>query len=243
MLLSGCLLAAAPLRAADRPVLRFALGQAWSPPFARIVDGRPQGGLLYELMEQIAANAGARASYTLLPPKRVDVALERNLVDLHCLLSPAWMGDYQVAPERWTVPLLNLDDVLLAPAGFAGERLDLAQGAPARVGLVLSYRYPGLEAALASGRLLREDAPTQERVLEKLARGRTEFAVANSMIASWYNQRLPADQQLKALQVIDSVPAHCLLAVRPALAPARIQAAVRRLVESGQLKAILARYR
>jgi polar amino acid transport system substrate-binding protein len=241
--MSGCLLAAMPARAAE-PVLRFALGQAWSLPFAKISPaGELQGGLLFELMEQIAANAGARASYTLLPPKRVDVALERSLVDLHCLLSPAWMGDYQVAPERWTVPLLTLDDVLLAPPGHIGERLDLSRGAPARVGLVLSYHYPGLEKALASGRLLREDAPTQERVLEKLARGRTDYAVANSMMAAWFNKRQAPEQQLEPLQVIDSVPVHCLLAVQPALEPARIQAAVRQLAQSGQLKSILARYR
>lgn len=225
------------------PLLRFALGQAWAMPFAQIVDGRLQGGILFEMMSQIAANAGAEAQITVLPPKRVDAALDGDQIDLHCLLAPAWL-DKQPPATRWSVPLLALDDQLLAGPGFKGDPgFDAATARGLSIGLVISYRYPTLEAALRNGQLLRDDAPSQQRVLEKLARGRTDLAVANSQMVEWFNKGLPPAQRLKPLQNLSSVMTHCLLSAKPAMAPERIQAAVRQLVESGQLKAILARYR
>lgn len=233
----------APAALAAPAVLRFALGQAWAMPFALIVDGRLQGGILFEMMEQIAANAGAEARITILPAKRVDVALDTGQVDLHCLLTPSWL-DKPVTAARWSVPLLALDDVLLAGPDFKGaSKIDLATVHGLSVGLVMSYRYPALDAALRGGQLQRDDAPSQQRVLEKLAHGRTDLAVADSLMADWFNQSQPADRRLQRLQTVHSVMTHCLLSARPDMAPARIQAAVRQLVDSGQLKAILARYR
>lgn len=233
---------AQPQASAAPPPLRFAVGQAWSEPFAHWVDGRLQGGILFELTQQIAANAGTSASYRVLPARRVDEALAAGLVDLHCLLSPSWV-ESRPAPERWSVPVLQLDDVLLAPASHAGGRVDLAAAKALSIGAVMSYQYPTLEPLFSGGQLRRDDAPSQERVLEKLQRGRTQFAVANSLMADWYNKRLAPGEQLKALQTVDSVMTYCLLAPKTGLAPQRIQAAVRRLVDSGQLRAILRRYK
>lgn len=243
LLLGASAALAAPPEPVAVPVLRFALGQAWAMPFAHVVGGRLQGGILFEMMKQIAANAGAEARITILPPKRVDAALDTGQVDLHCLLAPAWF-DKPVAAERWSVPLLVLDDLLLAGPGskeVAPIDLDSARGLS--VGLVISYRYPALDTGLRSGRLLRDDGPSQQRVLEKLALGRTDLAVANSLMVDWFNKSQPMAQRLKPLQTLHSVTTHCLLSAKPAMAPARIHAAVRQLVQSGQLKTILARYR
>ncbi|WP_349743245.1 hypothetical protein [Roseateles cavernae] len=243
LLLGASVARAAPPEPVAVPVLRFALGQAWAMPFAHVVGGRLQGGILFEMMKQIAANAGAEARITILPPKRVDAALDTGLVDLHCLLAPVWL-DKPVAAERWSVPLLVLDDLLLAgPGSRALAPIDLDSARGLSVGLVISYRYPALDAGLRGGRLLRDDGPSQQRVLEKLALGRTDLAAANSLMVDWFNKSQPMAQRLKPLQTLHSVTTHCLLSAKPAMAPARIHAAVRQLVQSGQLKTILARYR
>jgi polar amino acid transport system substrate-binding protein len=237
------LAAVAPAVMAAPPTLNFALGQAWAMPFAHVVDRRLQGGILFEVMSQIAANAGAEARITILPPKRVDAALDSGQVDLHCLLAPSWL-DKPVAPERWTVALMTLDDQLLArPDLKDAAAVDLGRSQGLSVGLVISYRYPALDDELRDGRLRRDDAASQQGVLEKLARGRTDLAVANSLMVDWFNRTLPASQRLKSLKTVHSVATHCLLSPKPTMAPARIQAAVRQLVDSGQLQTILARYR
>jgi polar amino acid transport system substrate-binding protein len=222
--------------------LRFAVGQSWAPPFVERRDGLPTGGLMLDLMAQIAANAGAQPRYVALPTKRVDAALALSEVDLHCYINPKWLHQ-PVADERWSVPMLRLDDVLAAAPGSATTPLLLDLQMQEPVGVVLGYSYPSLEPFFQGGQLRRDDAPTQERMLEKLARGRTRYAVMNSLVLESFNQRRPAAEQLVRLQTIETLNTYCLLAANPGLEPQRILAAVRKLVESGQLKAIMARYR
>lgn len=228
---------------ADADELRFAVGQTWAPPFAQISEGRLQGGLMFELMEQIAANAGAEARYTLLPAKRVDAALAQGEVDLHCLVSPDWVEPAAAPALRWSVPVLRLEDWLVAPPGAPVKPLDLATQRQLVVGMVLGYNYPTLASALKAKRLQREDAPTQERLLEKLLRGRTPYAVLNRLVVDDYNRSRPPAERLVPLQQIDVHHTHCLLATRTGIESQRILAAVRKLVESAQLQTILARYR
>lgn len=222
--------------------LRFAFGQTWTLPFAESRDGRLTGGLLYDLMDQIAVNASAQPSYTALPSKRVEAALEQSEVDLHCFVNPKWL-ERAVPEERWSVPVLRVDDVLAAAPGSTFKPLVLARQKHEPVGVVLGYSYESLEPFFRGGQLRRDDAPTQERMLEKLARGRTRYAVVNSLVLDRYNRGRPAAQQLVKLQTVETLNVHCLLASNPELEPQRILAAVRKLVESGQLKAILSRYR
>src|SRR6218665_3914146 len=222
--------------------LRFAVGQTWAPPFAQISEGRLQGGLMFELMEQIAANAGAQARYTVLPAKRVDSALEQGEVDLHCLMSPAWFKT-PIAAQRWSVPVLRIEDWLTGKPGTPAVPLNLALQRQAVVGLVLGYSYPQIDPFFKNGQLYREDAPTQERMLEKLARGGPPYAVVNRLVIDDYNRGRPPDERLVPLQPVESFTTHCLLSAHPRLAAPRILAAVRKLVDSGELKTILARYR
>lgn len=223
-------------------ILRFAVGQTWTLPFAELHDGRLTGGLMLDLMAQIAANAGAQPSYTVLPSKRVDAALDQSEVDLHCFINPSWLQQ-PVADARWSVPVLRLDDVLAATPGSAAAPLLLAAQKREPVGVVLGYSYQSLEPFFQGGQLRRDDAPTQERMLEKLARGRTRYAVVNSLVLDSFNRKRPAAEQLVRLQTVETLDTYCLLAANPGLAPPRILAAVRKLVESGQLKSILARHR
>lgn len=229
-------------RPAAAEPLRFAVGQTWAPPLAQISGGRLQGGLMYELMEQIAANAGAEAHYTVLPSKRVDAAMEQGEVDLHCLMSPVWFKQ-AVPAARWSVPVLRLDDWLTAKPGSPSTPLVLEAQQQTAVGLVLGYSYPHLEPFFRAGQLYRDDAPTQELLLEKLARGRTRYAVVNRLVIDDYNRGRAPSQRLVPLQMVQSFNTHCLLSARTGMAPGRILAAVRKLVDSGQLQTIQARYR
>lgn len=222
--------------------LRFAVGQTWALPFGDWREGRLSGGLMLDLMSQIAANAGAQPSYTVLPSKRVDAALAQSEVDLHCFISPKWT-QHPASDYRWSVPILQLEDVLAAAPGSAATPLPLASQVQEPIGTVLGYSYQTLEPFFQAGQLRRDDAPTQDRMLEKLARSRTRYAVVNSLVLDSFNRSRPANEQLVRLQTVENSSTYCLLATHPGLEPQRILAAVRKLVESGQLKAIVARYR
>lgn len=219
--------------------LRFALGQSWGPPFLERVGTRVVGGLLPDLMTLIAAELGRQPEFLLLPPARVDVAMEDGTVDLHCLLSPAWWPSIR-DPARWSVPLMRLRDVLVH--GPKGPRtLQAVERQTWRVGTVRGYRYPTLDAAFQRGRLERDDALDQWAVLGKLGRGRTALAIVNEYVLRAYQQRNPG-QGLGIVHVVDEVDAHCLLGARTQVPPRLLHQAIRRLVSSGRLQATLAPY-
>ncbi|MDM4765805.1 ABC transporter substrate-binding protein [Pelomonas sp. SE-A7] len=222
--------------------LRFAVGQTWAMPFADLYEGKLRGGILYEFMQRVAVHAKAEPRYVLLPSKRVDAAMADGTVDLHCLLSPRWYVAVP-PPERWSVPLLRIDDVLLVPPGRSTRPPDFSTLKNAGIGVVLGYRYPTLEEWFEGGQLHREQANSQEKVLEKLALGRTAYGVTNRYIADWFNKQRPPEQRVGIVKTVDSVQTHCLLGEKTGLPSARIHKAIREVVESGELAAILARYR
>jgi polar amino acid transport system substrate-binding protein len=219
--------------------LRFALGQSWGPPFVERVGSRVDGGLLPELMTAIAAELGRKPEFLLLPPARVDIAMEDGSADLHCLLSPSWWPEIR-DPARWSLPLMRLRDVLVStpngpPTLRAVERQRWV------VSTVRGYTYPTLDAAFSQGRLRRDDALDQSAVLAKLARGRTPLGIVNEVVLADWQQRHP-NSGLRVVQVVDEVQAHCLLGGRTQLPPAQIHQAIRRLVASGRLHKLLQAY-
>ena len=224
------------------PALRMGVSQSWAMPFARYANGQLQGGILFDFGQELAARLDVPLRARVIPPKRVEAMLASGEVDLHCLVSPKWLQQ-ELPASRWTEPVLRMDDVLLARPEFEGHELDLAHVQGASVGLVVSYLYPALDEALASGRMRREDAPAQAQVFEKMLRGRSDFGVSNRLIADWFNKQQPAAQRLKTLQTLATLDTACALAPRPQQDPARIKAALRQLIRDGAIEKILQRYR
>lgn len=233
-------LARAGTGAQEQQVLRFAMGQSWAAPYVELDGQTPVGGLMFELMQAIAREAGARAEFVLLPSMRVDAALDTGEVDLHCLISPLWYSQ-PLDPDRLGPPMVILEDVLAARAGTAP--LDLAAQRGLRVGTVLGYRYGELDPLFADGRLVREDAPNQQRLLEKLSRGRSAVAVVDRLVLAAYNRGIPAGERLSVLRSLSRTPTHCMLGKRADLPVKQVRAALERLVARGDVRRLMARYR
>lgn len=69
-LLASLLLCATPSWA-EQPVLRFAIAESWSMPLIRIKHGQPVEGILYDLMQSAASEAGVRPEYHVLARLRM----------------------------------------------------------------------------------------------------------------------------------------------------------------------------
>ena len=226
---------------AARPVLRFIVGESWTSPYIELGPNGPVGGLMFELAQAIAGEMGAQAEFVSLPSLRVDAALDTGAADLHCLISPQWFGGHPPAAERFGPPMIVLEDVLAAPAGTAPIDLEAQRGL--RVGTVLGYRYGALEPLFADGRLVREEAPSQRRMLEKLARGRSAVAIVDRLALAAFNRGLPEARRLVALRSLSQTPTQCLFGNRPDLPTQPLHAALERLVKRGDVRRLVARYR
>lgn len=234
LLTLGALMPAWPALALPA-TLRFAVSESWAPPYLMLQAGVPAGGLLFALMWAIADEVGARPAFVRLPSKRVDAALAAGDVDMHCLISPSWSDGRP--PGRFGPPMVVLEDVLVTRE--AGEPVDLAAQRGLRLGTVLGYRYEGLLASFASGAVKRDDAPSQQRMLEKLRLGRTDAAVCDRRVLDHFNRDLPPAERLHVRQSLSETVTHACLSPRAAWPEAHLLAALERVVSRGTLRRLL----
>lgn len=227
-----------PVASRAQPMtLRFAVSDSWAPPYVLRRGNEPVGGLLVALMQAVAQAVGTRPVFVRLPSPRVDAALRDGEVDLHCLISPTWYGP-DGPPGRLGPPMVVLEDVLVMRE--PGPALDLPAQRGLRVGTVLGYRYDTLQAAFETGSLIREDAPSQARMLEKLRLSRSDAAVCDRRVLQHFNRSLPPAQRLHARQRISQTVTHACLSPRAAWPEAQLLQALDRVVSRGELRRLLA---
>lgn len=108
------LLLIAPAQA-EQPVLRFSVAESWSMPLIRFEDGQPVEGMLFDLMQAVAQEAGARPEYHLMARLRLQQAMEDGDIDVRCYVSPKW---FNARPGHfiWSIPLIHQRDLLVGRA-------------------------------------------------------------------------------------------------------------------------------
>ncbi|MDZ3993075.1 substrate-binding periplasmic protein [Pseudomonas sp. Teo4] len=225
---------------AEQPVLRFSVAESWSMPLIRTEDGQPVEGLLYDLMQAMAREAGARPEYHMLARLRLQQAMDDGDIDVRCYVSTQWFND-RPGNFVWSIPLFVQRDLLVArPADSAPTRPE--QLPPQAIGTVLGYTYTTLEPLFATGKLHREDSRNQELALQKLEIGRYRHAVSNQLSLGWFNQRLPAEQRLQAVAVLEEQSLGCMVRNDPAIPTQAALRALVRLKQSGAIEQITRRY-
>ncbi|HDS1699459.1 MULTISPECIES: ABC transporter substrate-binding protein [unclassified Pseudomonas] len=225
---------------ADQPVLRFSVAESWSMPLVRIEDDQPVEGLLHDLMQAVAREVGVRPEFHVMARLRLEEAMSSGDIDVRCYVSTQWLND-RPRDFVWSIPLIHQRDVLVGRAGDSTptppERLP-----PQAIGTVLGYTYSTLQPLLDNGQLHREDSRSQLLVLQKLQAGRYRHAVSNQLSLQWFNQGLPAEQQLQTLAVLDEQDLGCMVRNDPAIPTQGLLRALVRMKQSGEIERILQRY-
>lgn len=161
--------------------LVFSCNEAGWPPYLIVGPDQTCNGIMADILREAARGLGVSVTTRTFPEKRNLLMLRQGEVDVYCK-APEWVAE----PEAllWSAPVLPSRDVLVAPAdGPPVEGPEDLVGL--RLGTVLGYAYPALDAALESGRITRDDAPGTVSQLRKLLRGRTDAAVVNELVARW----------------------------------------------------------
>lgn len=206
-------------------------------PFVDLQRGQLAGGILKDLGEAIAERIGRKASFLVVPSKRVSAALDNGEADVLCYTAPAWTDARHV---RWSRPVFDYTGAVARRAD-APPLQQLAQLANERLGTVAGYRYLEVEAALGTG-YLRDDAPDMGRNLAKLTAGRVRYAMTEKLTLAYAMRESPAPGPQLALATV-SYPTYCVFSTRRGLPLANLDRAVETLVADGSVERILARYR
>ena len=238
--LLALLLVWAAQSAAEQPVLRFSVAESWSMPLVRIEGNQPVEGLVYDLIQALAKEAGVRPQYHVMARLRLQEAMSNGDIDVRCYVSTRWFND-RPGDFVWSIPLIHQRDLLVGRVGDSTP-IPPEQLPPQAIGTVLGYTYSTLQPLLDQGRLRREDSRSQQLVLQKLQAGRYRHAVSNQLSLQWFNQGLPPEQQLQALAVLEEQELGCMVRNDPAIPTQGLLRALVRMKQSGEIERIVQRF-
>lgn len=226
--------------AAEEALLRFSIADAWAMPLVQIEDHQPTSGIIFDIMQSMAAQANLSAEYRVVPIQRVQRTLERGAIDVRCYAAQSWMpnlsGDY-----TWSLPLLIQRDLLISTPDNATPRVP-ASLTNETIGTVLGYVYPTLQSAFDNRQLRRDDARSEVQVLQKLQIHRYRYAIGNQWSLDWFNRNLPDDQKLRGVAVIDEQPVGCIVRNDTDIPAQRLMRILLRMRMSGEIDRIMSRY-
>lgn len=206
-----------------------------SEPLARFEQGRLRGGLLKDVGDALARRTGQTARFVSMPSKRVGAALRDGEADLVCYVMPGWIeGDF-----HWMEGLFS-DAGLVVSHARALPIAQLTELRGRRIGTVLGYRYPELEAALGAN-FMRLDARDTGSNLTKLASGLVDHAFVERSAWIHFQRRHPEADVREAL-VVSEFSTGCAMSRRSTHSPAVITQALQAMRASGELARLLAPY-
>ena len=128
LLVCCCALAMSPAAAFDEAQLYINN----APPFSYVDEGR-EAGLVYELLDQMAARAGFRSHISSVPFKRIAVQLSMQPSSLAAI----WRQPEVELSYIWIVKLLEEPAILVARSDTAGDISSIDAARKLRVGVVL----------------------------------------------------------------------------------------------------------
>ena len=228
------------LQAEELPPLRFAVADSWTMPLVRLENHQPAEGIMFDLMNNLAARVQHRPVFHVMPRLRLQAAMERGSVDVRCFVMPSW-SDGQSGNFSWSPPLFQQRDWLVARAQEpAPKRLT---DVPSEViGTVLGFNYPALQGQFDSGHFKRDDARNQLQVLQKLQAGRYRFAVSSQWSLDWFNRSLPEAQRLKPVALLEEQALSCYVRNDPALPTHDILRALESMKKAGEIERMVKRH-
>jgi ABC-type amino acid transport substrate-binding protein len=205
-------------------------------PIAAFADGVLVGGILKEIDEAIGARIGRTVRHITVPSRRVSLVLAQGEADGVCYVQPNWIdGSFE-----WSAPMIPNGGVVLAHAEAPVIR-EVAQLRSQRVGTVAGYRYARFDQELGAG-FVRDDAPSTQHNLLKLAAGRTRYALVDQATALYLRRH----GKLAGMRIdlsYDSFRARCAFSQQSKVPLAQLNQAVDSLIADGSVERIMARYR
>jgi ABC-type amino acid transport substrate-binding protein len=223
-----------PAQARDLVVL---VDTATEMPLARFENGRLVDGIQKDIGDALARNMDRTARFVILPRKRIVRALEAGDADVLCNYVPEWLdGSFD-----WSRPFIPIGEVLIADRSVPRPQ-SIADIAGRTVGTVLGYQHPEFEQVLGKN-FVREDAPSAEINLRKLAAGRIKYAVAGKAFFDYRMKLGDLDLNVYPPLVVKTYMGQCAVSRKGHVAVDEVDRAIARIVNDGTMTQIMWRYR
>ncbi|MCV2420829.1 substrate-binding periplasmic protein [Paucibacter sp. DJ2R-2] len=224
--------------AEDVPALRVAVSRAISPPFVVWREQQASAGIDVEIAQELAAGLKTRVEWVALPRLRIEGALLSGEADIACNLSPLQTLRSDSLPQ--SSPLFDLQDMLSAHPDATG--VDALEQLPngAVIGTLQGQAYPQLDALFLQGRVKRDDALDEERMLRKLAKDRHPYGISSRQTLSWFSNPGGEERLASWRLLLGSRPYRCTVSPRGRFEVKQLLAGLEQLLSSGRIDQIVA---
>jgi polar amino acid transport system substrate-binding protein len=205
-------------------------------PMARFEHHRLVGGIHKDIGMALAKHMARTLKFVALPRKRIVNALEKGQADILCSYVPQWLD----GRFGWSTPFIPIVEVLITVAS-APRPASLAELAGQPIGTVLGYAHPALEEALGSD-FVREDGPTSDANLRKLAAGRVQHAVTGKSFLEYRLKQGDLPLKLHPPLVVRTYKGQCAVSPKGRVTIGEVNRAIGMMTRDGTVAAIMARY-
>jgi polar amino acid transport system substrate-binding protein len=122
-----------------------------------------------------------------LPRKRLQVKLEQGSIDGIVIgMMPQWFNDVPQTKYLWTESFGADNFILVSSLARPVDPERPSTLAGATIGLTLGYVYPGIDQWVAQHGMLRNDALSEEKNVEKLLLGRVDCIIVSQTVIRYY---------------------------------------------------------
>ncbi len=152
-----------------------------------VVDGHR--GLYPDLVDYLNKQKPGGMTFKLayMPRKRLQVKLEDGSLDGIIIgMMPAWFDDVGQFKYLWTVPFAADNFILVSNTSKPINPAVPTSLPGASIGLTLGYVYPGIDQWIAMNGLVRNDAQSEEKNIEKLMLKRVDCIVVSQTVINYY---------------------------------------------------------
>lgn len=217
-------------------------GSEWRPFSYTDGQGMPRG-ISVEVTREAMARCGLQVDFLFYPANRLNALLKKGQLDLNYADSPLWNDASAAADFVYSIPYLQVHEHLYFLADHPARDLPLERLGGLNIGMVRGYVYQTLEPALDEGRLRKVETSYNEVLLELLRLRRVDaVAMVDELFEHQVaSQGLEAARFVRGAQLSDA-PLGLRLQRRHAEHLPALNAALRQLLESGEVERIRRRY-
>ena len=211
-------------------------------PYALLEGEQLVGGIIKDMMDELAKELGREVRYMDVPRKRIEPYLLSGKLHICPIFNPAWGKDS--AQYDWSIPLFQESNLFVVSAkrAFPVKTFDDLNGK--RLGTILGYCYPGLMEKFDRQEIKRDDVTSLEQNFKKLEAGRIDCLIDSNILIDYYLKKHDAyDKFVIAEKVASTHDIQSMFSKQIPISIDRINAAFQQLKESGKIAEILDKYK
>lgn len=218
-------------------------GSHYGEPYAVVENGRLVGGIVKDIMDEVANEIGVEVSYENIPRARMDSHVLSGKTHIRVLSSPRWYTN----PEQflWSETLFRETGRYVVSAQNPFPIADYDDLTGKRIGTIRGHRYPGeLGDRFKGGTVIRDDVDSLESNFKRLKLGRIDALLdADTIILHYLVKHRVQDDFIVAEKIESTHDIKAMISRKSPVPFDDLARAFRKLKDSGRIEEILERYR